>query len=244
MGELFGGGRDRVGLASILQLVEAEGLDGWLVLEPGGRLGFSSGAVCAAECGDLTGRDAVRGLFLTEGGRFAFHDTEPPHGAPLGSLIALIMDGLRLSDEWNRLAPLCLRPAPGAELNGPLQDLAGALDGARTLFEALERAQVAVPLVVDGLLEALERGHLDEAAPADPDRVAELRSKREPEPEPEPEPDPLEGLDAFELLDLGRSRIKARDFDGAVAAFERAHDLRPEDRIVRQNLKHAMRLAR
>ncbi|MCB9675656.1 MAG: DUF4388 domain-containing protein [Alphaproteobacteria bacterium] len=252
---------EAVHLASLVQLVEGEMFDGWLHC-PTGRLGLRQGAVVAARCGELDGMPALRELFLCPVGRVRL-ERGVAEGAPLGGTLALVMEGVRIADEWDRLAPLVLDEAAGFEAPtiGPVdRALLNGFDGVRTTYEVVKAAGIRPSGVTDALLQLMDEGWLVEVAPARPDEVrrwqatvgtepveapapAPVAAAPEPEPEPmAPAPTAVEPQDYYEALDAGRIALRAGDHDAAEASFMAALAARPGDRIAAQNLKRVRAL--
>lgn len=220
-----------VRLGSLLQLAEAEGFTGGLVLEGAGTIAIAQGQPVAARCGRLAGVAAVRELFFAEAGRFWLELGPVAEAPPLGPVIALVMDGARVVDEWERLAPLHLRwDAEGegsadegcARLVARARAVLARLDGRDTTRAAVTLARANRGEVTDPLRLLLEEGHLEHVdAPAD---AVEQELSSEP-------------FDA--LLVVGRARLRSDDIAGAEEAFRAALRLRPDDRVAAQNLRHA-----
>lgn len=236
MAELLVGSGEHISLASLLQLLESEEITGWLVFERVARVGISEGAVVSVELEDhsLSGSEALRSLFLMPGlGRFEVAAAASVEGSPLGQTMGLIMDGLRLCDEWTRLMPMVL------VVDGDVPDLLGPiaskLDGERCVLDAVLLAEIQPALLIDTMLGLLEGRILRQVGqqPEAPVRWAEHLRRAS-------EPDPLDGLDAFECLSAGRRRLREGDLSGAESAFRRAVSLAPEDRIASQNLRRVV----
>ncbi|MEZ4320312.1 MAG: DUF4388 domain-containing protein [Myxococcota bacterium] len=245
---------EAVRLASLLQLVESEMFDGWLTC-PTGRIGFREGTIVAATCGELAGMDAIRELFLCPTGRVRL-EKGTASGNPLGNALAVVMEGVRVADEWDRLAALVLDEAPGFEApaTGPIdRSMLDDFDGLRTTFEVVKRASLAPSLATDALGQLFDNGWLVEVAPARPDEVrrqhallvlgAASTSPEPTEPEPaEPAREPASSEDYYARIEAGRSALKSGQHDDAEADFLAALAARPGDRIASQNLKRVRAL--
>lgn len=216
-------------LASLLQLIEADGLSGWLALA-GGRIGFHDGRVVAAVHGGFSGRLALSALLMDADGAFAFHDDDPPEaGASLGSAAWMVMEAAQLADEWQRIAAKIVVSDGWTPDDPSVQLLIPELDGDVTLSEARQLAGLPIAAVLSPVEAALAAGTLREARPPDPERASKTVTPRE--------------LSFFDLLDEGRSLIREQRYRAAEAAFRRALMLRPDDRTAQQNLRRVCELA-
>lgn len=156
-----------VGLFSVLQLAELEAMSGRFEVAAG-TITLHRGQVVAAEAGSLTGIDAVYELLLAPPSRFVLRKEEVAGGEPLAPTAILMLEGCRLLDEWQRLAPMVLAPAGGAVVEGLPSSLLSRLDGRRPLESAVSRAGLARARLVDPILAALEARSLEEKAVAEP----------------------------------------------------------------------------
>lgn len=252
MPEVLRGDLASVHLSSILQLAEAERLSGALKLAEGCGVTFSEGEVTAAEAGGLQGFPALVTLFFLGRGTFVFDRREPAGGAVLAPLLRIILEGTRIVDEWTRLGPMKLgwSGAPST-LHAPLTPLGPLLDGQISLHRAALGLGLAPALLVDPILTLFEDGRLIERGAPDA-------------PEPWPEPDALNlaapaveeraappsptgpgstaEADFDALLDQGRRSLRSGDHDEAERCLLRALELRPDDPIATQNLRHVRRV--
>jgi len=236
LAELLAGSWESLSLAALLQLLESEEITGWLALGEVGRVGLSKGQVVAAEAGELRGRDALRTLFVVPGqGQFQVTGAAEVPGQSLGQTMGLIMDGIRLSDEWHRLMGMVLEGV--GELGALPAGVIEGLDGQRCVLDVVLGAQVPPVRVIDPLLTLLDQRHI-RLVRTDPDVMDRWLAYRR----RSSEPDPLEGLDSFECLSAGRRLLRSGDLDGAESAFRRAISLAPDDRIASQNLRRLLAL--
>ncbi|MCK6504253.1 DUF4388 domain-containing protein, partial [Myxococcota bacterium] len=121
MPELLAGSLKAVGLPSLLQLAESEGLSGRLTLHGAGEVDLREGQPVGARCEGLWARAALMELFLVDADRFSLDGAGSlPAGPPLGEVIELVMEGCRLADEWSRLAACPVARAPQAPVPGPV----------------------------------------------------------------------------------------------------------------------------
>jgi len=136
-----------------------------------------------------------------------------------------MMDAYRMRDEWNRLAPQILR-APAARpwhaTGGPIDATVGQFDGHRSVAEALRSQDGALCPLIDPLLAAIASGQLerisgDAAAAAVPPSAA--------------------SNDFYELVERGRDRVRRGEYKPAHDLLTQALALRPDDRVVQQNLR-------
>lgn len=161
-----------VRLSSLLQLTEAEGASGWLLLGDWGRVGLQEGLPTVARCGPLEGYSALVTMFFIEHGEAVLRLEEAPQGASLGPVVRAIMDGLRLVDEWRRIGPLVLGRYSGAPPEGTSEEVSrvvARLDGSTPVQEIVVQLNLSPARVTDGLIDLLENGHLLEVGlSADP----------------------------------------------------------------------------
>lgn len=224
--EIMSGELGELSLAAILQLVLYEAVSGWLTIPDDGQITLQRGHVIDARCGRLAGVEALRELLFLEGGRFVLTRGEPPPGLPIDNVTFATVDAYRLRDEWSRLRDVVLRPIAGAAwrpTGGHLDDVHAELDGRRTLAEIVQARGGGVTLLLDAIVDALALGLLEKVAVAGEARVAA---------EVTIDPD----LGFFDLVDRGRDHLRAGDLDAAEAILRRALALRPDDRVVQQNL--------
>jgi tetratricopeptide (TPR) repeat protein len=209
-----------VTLASVLQLVRADRLAGRLVLRRG-WIGMREGLPVQAACGDLDGELALMELFVDASGPFHLDTDSPGSGAPLGDLIGLVMDGCRLSDEWERCRTQGVSVAPDVELPEHLESVRSDLVAGFALQVVARRNRVSGVELVETVLELVELEEATLVAASDP---------------------PLE-LDYYQALELGRAAYRAKEWPRAIQAFERALACRPDDRVAKQNLRATLRRA-
>ncbi|MED5371371.1 MAG: DUF4388 domain-containing protein [Myxococcota bacterium] len=102
---------------SLIQLAEWQSWTG--TLSSGStRIGFRDGLPVAASRGDHSGRLALLEWFLDEDGEFRFSNEEQPSETrPLGNPNELVMEGIRVADEWARVSAKVLEGSlPGHDL--------------------------------------------------------------------------------------------------------------------------------
>lgn len=212
------GGLEVVHLASLLQLAEWEGWTGVLVLPEGG-MGIFEGAVTTATCGNHAGLLAVYEQFFVTEGEFSLQDGDPTTEAALGRTMDLVLEGTRLVDEWNELAPLVL----DGKVDGLPADV--VLDGSTPLWLAAQLAGAPRSAMVDPIQAALASSAVRrvgrEAPPADGKGPV---------------------LDLDELLSEGRRLVKDGDLVGAERTFKLALRAHPGHPIAAQNLRRVQRL--
>lgn len=222
MGEVLRGSLSAVTLPSVLQLVESEVLTGWLRVEGVGRVGFHQGRPVQAHYRDVQGVGALLELFIAGGAQFRFEAADTVEGRPLGSLLGLIMEGCRLDDEWQRIREVHLcRTDATPQVGGAVDRVTPQLTGTVTLERAVEHAGVTRASVVEGLQSLLDAGALREAT-ADEVKAHQFST---------------ETLDYYTALEVGRTAMRAGEWDDAEAAFHVALELRPNDRVAAQNLR-------
>lgn len=223
-GDLF-----EISLASLLFLVQYEGINGWLTVAKRGVVTMNKGHISAARCGSLRGHDGLRELLFHRGGRFSIVRGEPlgTEGPAVANPTFAMMDAYRLRDEWTRLAPQVLRvpsARPWRNNGGPLDLTVAQFDGRRNVAEALRSQDGALSPLIDAVLEAVTAGRLERgngsAAPSAP-----------------PAAEPSAVGDFYDLVERGRDHVRRGDYKAAHDLLTRALALRPDDRVVQQNLR-------
>lgn len=226
--EILAGDLFEVSLASLLFLVQYEAISGWLTIARRGVVTLNKGHISSVRCGSLRGHDGLRELLFHRGGHFTIvrGELEATEGPAVHNPTFAVMDAYRLRDEWNRLAPQVLGvPAarPWRATGGPLAATVAQFDGRRSVAEALRSQDGAISPLIDPLLEALASGQLERVsgggavAPASPG----------------PAPD----SDFYELVERGREHVRRGDYKAAHGLLTQALALRPDDRVVQQNLR-------
>lgn len=239
---VMSGDLEYVRLGALLHLAETEMLSGRISFEDHGHVEIDRGHPVAAACGDdLGGIDAMRELFFCDRGSFELRLADDIQGDSLGPVIALVMDGCRLVDEWERLATMHLVWDPtwedGADdalrpLIRRVEGVLGALDGSRSLAQVIAARGRHRSRVTDPLRILLEAGHLEEVEPPEGATDAAASTVT-----PVPGTVPADG-DYDELVARGRELLRGGDLDAAEERFLSALELRPNDRVVAQNLRH------
>ncbi len=218
--EILGGDLFEIGLTSLLYLAHFETLTGWLVVGTRGIVTLHRGQPGFTRAGSLRGVEALRELLFHRGGRFSLIRGAPELAEqPLDNTTAVMMDAYRLRDEWTRIAPLVLRLARPWHATGPLAATLARLDGRRTLADAARDSDGPLTPQIDPLVQALANGQLE-------------RAGSPPAPAPHPDTD-----DFYALQDRGRTLMRRGEHEAARATLERALALRPDDRVVQQNLR-------
>lgn len=223
--EILQGDLFEVGLASLLQLAQHESLSGWLEVARRGVVTLHKGQAIEARCGGLRGLYALRELLFHRGGRFSLRRgaTELPPGGTVESVTFALMDAYRMRDEFARVSDCAFRTPPARpwhDTGGPLDAVVARCDGRRTLAQACQAAGEPFTLVIDPLLQAIGEGRLE--------RADVVVAPREELPTAE---------DFFELVDRGRDLMRQGEHRSAHAVLLRALALRPDDRVVQQNLR-------
>lgn len=228
--EVLAGDLVEISLASLLFLVQQEVIDGWLTVGRRGVVTMRRGQIIAARCGALRGQDALRELIFHRGGRFSIvrgevrdEDQDGPHVA---NPTLAMMDAYRLLDEWARLLPQVLRvPAakPWRATGGVLDSFVAEFDGRRSLADIARVQGYPLTLLIDPLLEAIAAGLL-------------VRSSGGGVPAPVSLSTPA-SEDFYELLERGRECVRRGEFNEAYTLLTQALALRPDDRVVQQNLR-------
>lgn len=216
MAELLQADGRQVRVSTLLQIADLEVLTGRLVSSAGLEIGFHQGEIVRARLGALVGVVAAQEGFLIAHERLSLESREEPAAHPIAPVLALIVEGCRLADDWGRLSTkvLVARGETPSDLPTDAVRLLRALDGRRPVGAVAERHGLTRSLLVDPLLGLLESGALVEA-------VA-----------------PVVDDDAFDdLLARARSQVRSGGYDQARTTFEAALSLRPGDPTVRQNLR-------
>jgi len=231
--EVLAGDLVEISLSSLLFLVQQEVLDGWLTVGRRGVVALRKGQIVSARCGPLRGHDALRELLFHRVGRFSIirgelrdEDEDGPHVA---NPTLAMMDAYRLLDEWARLQPQVLRIPPGKPwraTGGPLDLLVGELDGRRSLADICRPQLHPLTLLIDPLLAAIAGGLLVRSAGAAPVSA----------PAPPPPPPPP-SVDFYDLVERGRECVRRGEFTEAYTLLAQALALRPDDRVVQQNVR-------
>ncbi len=232
---ILSGSLRHVGIGSLLNLITSEQYSGWLTIEDAGTIGFCKGCMTCASTSGATGTRAVLELFLAFEGNFLFELGDCPHGPSLGPTMALMMEGCRLLDEWNRLSAMVLGTngsLPADENRGLIDDFERLLDGRITVGElAVELA--ASPLdLIDPLLADLESGIVANVAPPNPQRARAAVSEHS----------RRDTLSTFELIDRSRDLIRAGDLMRAEITLRHVLRMEPDNRIAQQNLRHILEM--
>lgn len=266
--EIFGGDLRDVSLNSLLLLARAEAVRGWIRIAPRGEVSLVDGRVVGARCGPLTGADALRELLFHDVGHFALVRGEPSSPCIIEDTTAVVMDAYRLRDEWARLSTAVLRPSSTRAwrpTGGPLDAVVHALDGQRTLADAVAAQDGAVTPYIDPVLAALNDGLIERVrAPRESSQRTDAAGLATPPAPRITSPSPwtparaagpshtppqavsaqtpaatqsTDDVDFFELIDRGRAQMRASDYDAAERSLRRALELRPGDRVVMQNLR-------
>lgn len=220
--EILDGDLFEIGLTSLLYLAHFETLTGWLVVGSRGLVTLHRGQPGFTRAGELRGAAALRELLFHRGGRFSLIRGNPEaddHG-PLDNTTAVMMDAYRLRDEWARIAPLVLRPARAWSPAHPLTATVARLDGRRTLADAAREHDGPLTPQIDPLLQALADGTLERVGAPAPAAAS-----------------PAEADDFYALQDRGRELMRRGEHEAARTTLQRALALRPDDRVVQQNLR-------
>ncbi len=231
--EVLAGDLVEISLSSLLFLVQHEVIDGWMTVGRRGVVTMRKGQIIAVRCGSLRGHDALRELIFHRGGRFSIvrgevrdEDQDGPHVA---NPTLAMMDAYRLLDEWARLLPLVLRvPAakPWRATGGALDSLVAKFDGRRSLAEIVRVEAFYLTLLIDPLLEVIAAGLIVRSSSSSGSSGGE--SVQVPTPTSE---------DFYELLERGRDCARRGQFNEAHTLLTQALALRPDDRVVQQNVR-------
>lgn len=222
---ILAGSLHHVPVAALLQIVAAESLTGIVrLLGTPTVLHARGGSVVQAEDGPRTGIVAVLGAFFVSADRFEIVEHEVV-GEPIGSTMGLVMEGLRVVDEWERLSSLVLVSTadPDWTPSPVLRAVLEHLDGDRPLAEAAVLARRSPPELVDEVLRAMEEGFVTARGPSKPQRAANAAN--------------LLDIDVDDLVLEARSLIKSREYDAALVVLKQALAVAPDHAIAGQNLR-------
>lgn len=227
-------------LSSLLQAAESDQATGAFRFEPEGTLVLRDGKLVHATYRAMQGIDAALTLLLTTSTRMVFEPLDVDEAAPLIEMMALVIDGSRLSDDWVALAPQVLALREGStldDLHETPQRVVRLLDGSRIVHEAIELAGVDVITVIDDLIDLREAGSLVEVAPPRPERVPQPGA-------PLPASTPAAASeDRFDdLVDASRVALRAKAYERAIEFLEQASAVRPENRTVLQNIRRIQQM--
>lgn len=225
--EILNGELSEVSLVALLQLCQWERISGWVHVDRRGTITLSEGAAVAATCGALTQVLALRELLFHRGGTFSLHRGEVPTRAPLESVICVAMDAYRLRDEWQRIAHIHLRPAggrPWTPRGADFDAIVARLQRGATLEEAVTESDAPWTTALEEALEAIAGGHLERVKGAKPAPTAATAGV-------------TALLDFDALVDRGRELMRRGNYEAAEGTLLRALALRPDDRVVQQNLR-------
>ncbi len=161
MREVLAGDLESISLASIVQFVEADGLSGRLDLGVG-HLVFSEGNLVEAQCLSLEGTAAAVEALVRVRGRFVLRLGDVPAAPPLAEVVSLVLESCRVLDELERFGGVCFRPSP--RLVGDIHGLVARFDGKTSLAEILAADERGVVTVLDAVVQAIEKRHLDRVA--------------------------------------------------------------------------------
>lgn len=206
-------------------------LTGRLVLDDA-EMQFQSGELVSVSRQGATGESAFFACFLSEKGSFSVYpmDIEEDSAVSMGSVSMLVMSAFRLADDWGRIQSSVLVIENLAEMKDDGHELGRLLryiNGKRSLSMAARLAKVNPVDVVEDVVSALEKGWLSKSS-----NKAVLPQDLE-----------MEELSAEALSTRGRQALRARELDSAVAYFEAASALEPDNRTILQNLRRVRAIA-
>ncbi|MFO0751534.1 MAG: DUF4388 domain-containing protein [Myxococcota bacterium] len=226
-------------LASALQLAESEAYSGVVRVGDDGEIQLQGGRVIGARAlGRMTGVAAAIELLMRVEGRLVLALDARQSGATLARTLSLIMDGAQQIDEWREIANE--RWAVAGELDGDadtrkvVADLAARMARGDSLDDAVMGLGLARFEVSRLFRPLVERGAVTPLAATRPLLVAEPVA----EPSAPPAPESAHGDDLDDLVLRARAEVRAGRLSEAEALFRRALVLRPNDRVIAQNLRH------
>ena len=222
--EVLSGDLSDVGLATLLQVVQMEGLSGWIRVRGRGAITLVKGQVVGAECGELRGSDALLELLFADHGRFEVVQGSPAAAPPLPGVTFAVMDAYRLRDEWERLGGLVLRRIGGTQwrpTGAAIDAVMAEIDGVRSLRSLVAGLGVSPTQIIDAARDAIDIGLIEAAAVV---QAPEVHG------------------DLHELLDQSREAMRRGDLVGAIRLLEQALLVDPSSRVAQQNLRRLCQL--
>lgn len=240
MSELLRADGRLVRVSTLLQVADLEALTGRIRSGANVEIAFHRGDVVRARAGALSGLAAVYESFVLPHEQIVMERADVEAGAPLGPLIAMIVEGSRLFDEWERLSGMTFTLAGTlpAGTRPEVQRVATRSEGRRTLAALVDIYGFTRCPLVDPLLGLIESGVLvastgsasgAHTAPAESGSVQRVMEGSARQPRAEDDFDTLMGN--------ARAQVRAGRYDLARQQFEAALRLRPQDPTVRQNLR-------
>lgn len=229
MSDWFHASGASVSLSSLLFMAESEAWTAEITLNPGSSLTVVQGQIVHARCGTFTGLDGLFELFITQLDSIDARSISlPANTTPLGDMARLTFDGVRRADEWNRLATskFSLRGDMPSSISKNTSRLLRLLDSGSSLETVCSVGQVPRTWMADVVSSLVEEGVLGLEQPT-------ARSG-------EPAREQPRELDYYECIDAGRDAYRAGRMPEAIAAFQRALDLRPGDRVASQNMRRVL----
>lgn len=229
-----------VPLTEVLQLAEASRLTGLLTVGTT-EIRWCEGRMVGASCGERTGLCVVLDLFLVDRGRAVFDRREVKEvGADpaLADGFAVQMQGCQLADEWDRRAADVYAPLGTASGLGGLP-----FDGQATLEAVIIEAGGGWSGVASAVLASIERGELEHVGRGTRMRTAHMAEVAAVEIAEPAIPADAPEVDVDGAISLGRRAYKDGRFSDAIRHFQVALDLRPDDRVVAQNLRRSLAAA-
>ena len=224
---LLEGSLDALTLAGVLQLVASEGIDARVEFARG-HVTFADGILAGAGFLGLSGSPAVVEASVRARGRFALVPSLPDGATSrLGDVGPLVIEGFRISDEIVRFGARI--PESGLAI-GSVQG-----DGETPLSNLITTADAHLVDVVPAVL-ALEASGVAVGSPSDADPLAPLLVTGG-IPTATPARSPLDDLSFDDLVFAARRLVRDRRLAEARAHLSRAAELRPDDRLVTQNLR-------
>ena len=176
-------------------------------------------------------------LFTWTEAEFRFLDGELPEFkmVPLSlDVTALVLEGARRLDEWNRIreaipslqaVPVAVAPLQADEEDRATQSILNTVDDDRTVEDIVLHTHSSEYLVCQVLLKAAQRGHL---------KLVRARFVGRSD-----EDETGASIDPLYLLERGEEHLAACRFEPALRHLRAAHSLEPDNRKIQEKIQKA-----
>lgn len=252
---LLQGTLDKLRIASLLQALLSDGIEGTLEVTLTGSIGWLTlhgQGLGDGALGRLVGADAAIGLLMPQSGSFVLYaELKSSARTILEDPLALMLESLRLFDLWTALQRRRFQGASRLLGEGALAHMLDLGQTPEQVAQALslhplEVLQQLGPLVASlpGVPESAHAGlrvvtstEALSAAPVHPSVPIPEVLASAPGPAQASAATPVPSASCFELLDAARAAFRTGQLEEAEALFLQARDLDPENRTVQQNLR-------
>ncbi len=234
MSDVFSCSGNLITLPTLMYLAESEAWTGSATIAPGGMVEFHDGYPVSARADRYDGLEALFELFIDRPHHVDFKPEAVSQTRPLGSTGSILYEAVRRADEWARLADVGLeaRGTPPDTVPVAVRRVVARLDGRITLRQASAAMIVARNTLVQQVAQLMDAGIVAQTSWSVQTReVADEQANADP------------ALAYFTAMESGRSAAREGRVEDAVAAFERALQIRPGDRVATRNLRKIKALA-